>query len=91
MDFASASAVHPAKFQFRVPEALYIGQMESAEGVKPDTDKVKAIAEDPQPKTKEDLRCFLGLANYLDEFISSVVDVSEPLRVLRKNERMALP
>lgn len=91
MDFASASNVHPAKFQFRVPEAMYIGQMQSAEGVKPDPDKVKAIAEDPQPKTKEDLRCFLGLANYLDEFISSVADVSEPLRVLLKNERMALP
>ena len=91
MDFASASNVHPAKFQFRVPEAMYIGQMQSAEGVKPDPGKVKAFAEDPQPKTKEDLRCFLGLANYLDEFISSVADVSEPLRVLLKNERMALP
>lgn len=63
MDFASATNVHPAKFQFRVPEAMYIGQMESAEGVKPDPDKAKAIGEDPQPKTKEDLRCFLGLAN----------------------------
>ena len=91
MDFASASNVHPAKFQFRVPEAMYIGQMESAGGVKPDPDKVKAIVEDPQPKTKEGLPCFLGLVNYLDEFISSVADVSEPLRVLLKNKRMALP
>jgi len=63
LDFASAGDVHPAKFQFRVPEAMYVGQMESTEGVKPDPDKVKAIAEYPQPKTKKDLRCFLGLAN----------------------------
>lgn len=69
---------------------MYVGQMESAEGVKPDPDKAKAIGEYPQPKTKEDLRCFLGIANYLDEFISSIADVSEPLRVLLKNDRMAL-
>lgn len=69
---------------------MYVGQMESAEGVKPDPDKAKAIGEYPQPKTKEDLCCFLGIANYLDEFISSIADVSEPLSVLLKNDRMAL-
>lgn len=70
---------------------MYVGQMESAEGVKPDPDKVKAIAEYPQPKAKEDLRCFLGLANYLGEFISNVAAISDPLRILLKNDRMALP
>ena len=75
-----------AKFQFRVPEVKYVGQMVSAEGLKPDPDKVKAIAEYPQPQTKADLRRFLGLVNYLGEFISNLAAVSEPLRILLKND-----
>ena len=60
--------------------------MVSAEGLKPDPDKVKAIAEYPQPQTKEGLRRFLGLVNYLGEFISNLAAVSEPLRILLKND-----
>ena len=75
----------PAKVQFRLPEVKYVGQMVSSEGPKPDPDKVKAIAEYPQPQTKEDLR-FLVLVNYLGEFISNLAAVSEPLRILLKND-----
>ena len=60
--------------------------MVSAEGLKPDPDKVKAIAEYPQPQTKADLRRFLGLVNYLGEFISNLAAVSEPLRILLEND-----
>ena len=60
--------------------------MVSAEGLKPDPNKVKAIEEYPQPRTKEDLRHFLGLVNYLGEFISNLAAVSEPLRILLKND-----
>ena len=34
---------NPNKFQFRVPEVTYAGQVVSSEGLKPDPDMVKAI------------------------------------------------
>ena len=83
---ASNVKFSPAKFQFRVPEVKYVGQMVSVEGLKPDPNKVKAIAEYPQPQTKEDLRRFLRLVNFLGEFISNLAAVSEPLHILLKND-----
>ena len=76
---------NPVKFYFWVPEVKYryVGQVVSAEGLKPDP--VKAIAEYPQPQTKEYLCRFLGLI-HLGEFVSNLSAVSEPLRNLLKND-----
>ena len=84
LDRACANNVrfNPNKFQFRVSEVKYVGQVVSSEGLKPDPDKVKAIVKYPQPQRKEDLRRFLGLVNYLGEFVSNLSAVSEPLRIL---------
>ena len=89
LDRAHANNVrfNPNKFQFRVSEVKYIGQVVSSEGLKPDRDKGMAIiVMYPQPQTKEDLRCFLGLVNYLGEFVSNLSAVSEPLRILLKSD-----
>ena len=56
----------------------YVGQVVSSEGLKPDPDKVKTIVKYPQPQKKEDLRRFLGLVNYLGEFVYNLSAVSEP-------------
>ena len=61
---------NPEKFQFRVSEVKYVDQVLSSDGFKPDPYKVKAIVKYPQPQTKEDLRRFLRLVNYLAEFVS---------------------
>ena len=42
------------KIQIRVPEVKYLGNIVSKEGLKPDPEKVKAIFEIPQPKSKQD-------------------------------------
>ena len=88
LDRARANNVkfNPDKFQFQVPEVKYIGQVVSSQGLKPDPDKVKAITEYPQPQNTEDLRRFLGLVNYLGEFVSNLSAVSMPLRTLLKND-----
>lgn len=88
LDRARANNVrfNPNKFKFRVSEVKYVGQVVSLKGLKPDPDKVKAIVKYPQPQKKEDLCRFLGLVNYLGEFVSNLSAVSEPLRILLKSD-----
>ena len=76
----------PEKFLFRVSEVKYVDQVLSSDGFKPDPYKVKATVRDPQPQTKEDLRRFLGLVNYLAEIVSNLSAASEPVRILQKSD-----
>jgi len=77
---------NPEKFQFRVSEVKYVDQVLSSDGFKPDPYKVKAIVKYPQPQTKEDLRRFLRLVNYLAEFVSNLSAASEPHRIPQKSD-----
>ena len=47
------------KMRLHQTELLYIGHEISAEGVKPDVAKVKAVKDMPVPKTVQEVRCFL--------------------------------
>ena len=48
-------------------EVKFAGYVISAQGVRPDPDKIAAIAQIPIPENLTDLRSFLGLANqFLD-------------------------
>ena len=77
---------NPEKFQLRVSEVKYVDQVLSSDGFKPGSYKVKAIVKYPQPQAKEDLRRFLGLVNYLAEFVSNLSAASEPLRILQRSD-----
>lgn len=50
-----------------------------------DPEKVRAIVNMPEPKDIQGVRRFLGLVQYVSKFISKLADVSEPLRILTKN------
>ena len=78
--------LNPDKFQFRMSEVKYVDQVLSSDGFKPDRYKVKAIVKNPQHQTKEDLRRFLRLVNYLAEFVLKLSAASEPLRILQKSD-----
>ena len=56
--------VKPEKCSFQVKEVEFLGMTISAEGIKMNDDKVKAILEWPTPKTVRGVRSFLGLANF---------------------------
>ena len=74
------------KFQFRVSEVKYIGNIVSASGLKVDPDKVKAIVEYPAPTSKQDLQRFFGMVNYLGQFVTNLSKISAPLRMLLKKD-----
>ena len=58
-----------AKFSFAVPEINVFGHIVSSRGIQPDKKKIKAVANAPAPKTKAEVRSFLGLVNYCSRYI----------------------
>ena len=61
--------------------------MVSERGIEVDTDKIKAILDMPAPKTKKEIRGFLGRLQYISRFIARLTDICELIfRFLRKNQ-----
>ena len=58
--------------KFKVKEVVYMANIVSEEGLKPDPQKVKAINKMPTPASKEDLRHILRMINYLAQFIPNL-------------------
>ena len=69
----------PSKCTFLKDEIKYLGHTISAEGIKGNDDKIKAITEWPRPKTVENLRSFLGLASYFRKFVKDFSKIAGPL------------
>ena len=70
------------KCLFGVEEIKFLGHTFSAQGMKPDESRIKAIIEIPIPVDKKELERFLGVTNYLSRFIPKYSELSAPLRDL---------
>lgn len=68
------------KCVFGVKELTFVGDTISAEGIKPDEAKVKAITNFETPKSKKDVQRFLGMLNYQARYVP---DLSSKTQVLR--------
>ncbi|GBM69539.1 Transposon Ty3-I Gag-Pol polyprotein [Araneus ventricosus] len=58
----------PKKCRFFRKEISYLGHIISADGVKTDTEKTKAVVDWPRPETVHDLRNLFGLCTYYRRF-----------------------
>jgi len=65
-----------------VSELKFLGHIISADGVKPDPQKVKAITEAPVPGNAGEMRSFLGGITYLTQYVPNLATVIAPLRKL---------
>eukprot|EP00112_Aurelia_sp_Birch-Aquarium-sp1_P016953 Seg3886.2 transcript_id=Seg3886.2/GoldUCD/mRNA.D3Y31 product="Transposon Tf2-3 polyprotein" protein_id=Seg3886.2/GoldUCD/D3Y31 len=74
------------KIQYKVKEVKYMGNIISAEGIKPDPAKVHAIVNMQIPDSQESLRRLLGLVKYLSQYIPGESDIAAPLRDLLKEQ-----
>ena len=74
------------KCELNKSEITYIGHRITADGVKPDSGKVKAIKEMVAPSDKKGIERFLGTVTYMAKFIPNLATLTEPLRALLKKE-----
>ena len=61
--------------KLRKSERRFIGHLTTKNGLKPDSDKVKAVEERPKPQLKKELSSLLGFVNYLSKFLTGLSDV----------------
>ena len=69
----------PSKCSFFSQEIEYLGHHISAQGIWPSCDKLRAIAEYPEPTTYTSIRGFIGIIGHHRWFIKDFAKIAEPL------------
>ncbi len=77
---------NPKKCAIGRVEVRYLGFHLGHGQVRPQIDKMAAIAACPRPKAKKEVRQFLGLAGYYRRFIPDYSELTSPLTDLTKKE-----
>ena len=76
--------LNPDKLIVGEREVDYFGHLISADGLKPDPSKLKAVQEMPPPTNKTELQTMLGMINYLSKFAPKLSETTKPMRDLLK-------
>eukprot|EP00731_Ephydatia_muelleri_P004047 Em0002g223a len=71
-----------SKCFFLLPSVEYLGHVISADGIRPSTEKTRAISNAPAPQNITQLRSFLGLLIYYGKFLPNLSSVLAPLYTL---------
>ena len=74
------------KCEIKRTEVKYEGHLLTAEGVKPDPEKIRAVETMKKPDNKQELLTFLGFIQYLGKFMPRMSDVSSSLRKLTEDK-----
>ena len=75
------------KFEILVPEFKFVSHIVSADVIRPDNDKLKAIINMKPPTNVTKVRCFLGVVNQLAKFSPVLADLLAPIRELLRKDR----
>ncbi|XP_055633424.1 uncharacterized protein K02A2.6-like [Toxorhynchites rutilus septentrionalis] len=78
--------LNDTKCIYGVRELKFLGHILSANGIRPDKDKLEAIRNFREPVSKEELRSLLGLVNFVGKFIPDLATLTDPLRQLTKHQ-----
>jgi hypothetical protein len=76
----------PTKCHFFQKELVYLGHLVTANGLRPDPLKVKAILEMETPEDATDVRSFIGMTGFYRSYIDNFAKTCEPLYNLTRIE-----
>ena len=76
------------KIMFKQPAVKFFGNLYTKDGVKPDPEKIQAITDLRRPEDKSELRTFLGMVGYLQQFLPKLSELEKPLRDMDKSHVM---
>lgn len=71
--------LQPEKSEFFRKEIEYLGHVVTESGIKPNPKKLIAIKSFPIPKTRKQIKAFLGLLGYYRKFINDFAAITKPL------------
>ena len=78
--------LNPDKLDLGTSSLTFMGQKISAEGIHLDLEKVAAITKMKAPQDLAELRCFIGMVNYLGKFVPNITAKMHPLHNLLKKD-----
>ncbi|XP_076383913.1 uncharacterized protein LOC143261229 [Megalopta genalis] len=78
----------PKKCNFFCKEVKYLGHVVSEMGVQTDPEKLDAVKNWPVPKSKIELKSFLGLCTNYRKLVKNFEDIAKPLHRLTENEKI---
>ncbi|XP_041784951.1 uncharacterized protein K02A2.6-like [Anopheles merus] len=64
----------------------YLGHIVDKQGIRPDPEKVKAIAALPSPTNVSELRSYLGAVNFYGRFVRNIHELRHPMDQLLKKD-----
>ena len=82
-------SLNPKKSHFVVQEGKLLGHLVSADGIRMDPERVKAILKISLPRNKKDVQSFIGKINFLRWFIPNFVEtIKQITSMLRKDQEV---
>ena len=80
-------SINVEKCNIRKSELKFLGHVISKDGICPDPEKIKCIAQAPEPKSPLEIKSFLGMASFYSKYCPNFSSTVEPLlRLTRKDQ-----